>query len=212
MARKRDVQCSGGCGRLIWRGRGSLPPGQSTCLPCRRAHRETATERRPCANASCNRIFDSRPTTKGLRTYHSTCSQACRMAVVRSGARKLRESPCPCCGRPVLGRSRTRLCDGCRVARRRFRDRVHNTRRRGASHPDSLSVQDIARRDGWRCHLCSRRVDQALVSPHPMSATVDHLIPIVAGGDDAPENTRLAHRRCNSSRGAGGTVQLLLVG
>jgi 5-methylcytosine-specific restriction endonuclease McrA len=45
-----------------------------------------------------------------------------------------------------------------------------------------------------------------------MSATFDHLIPVSDGGTDAPVNLRLAHLSCNSRRGAGGVVQLLLVG
>jgi hypothetical protein len=38
MARRADVLCAGGCGQLIFRGRGSLPPGQARCLTCRRAN------------------------------------------------------------------------------------------------------------------------------------------------------------------------------
>lgn len=36
MARKANVLCAGGCGRLLWGGRGSLPAGKRTCRACRR--------------------------------------------------------------------------------------------------------------------------------------------------------------------------------
>ena len=52
------------------------------------------------------------------------------------------------------------------------------------------------------CGICGQPIDMALRSPHPMSATVDHIIPRQHGGpvfDQA--NLRPAHRTCNVSRG-----------
>ena len=43
-------------------------------------------------------------------------------------------------------------------------------------------------------------------------ATVDHLVPLVQGGEHVWENVALAHRRCNLSRGDRGLAQLRLVG
>ena len=45
-----------------------------------------------------------------------------------------------------------------------------------------------------------------------LGATVDHLVPIAAGGLHTWDNVALAHRRCNLKRGAAGIVQLRLVG
>ena len=111
-----------------------------------------------------------------------------------------------------MAKNPKKLCVQCKAERNRYHDRIKNTRRRGAEHPDSLSLEEIGERDKWRCHLCGKKVSRKLQSPHPRSATVDHLIPVSSDGDDAPENTRLAHRDCNTRRGTGGTVQLLLVG
>jgi len=65
MARVRDVPCSGGCGQLIWRGKGCLPPGQSKCQECRKLAR-----RRQCI--ICGAAFTP-PDKKRL-----TCSDGCR--------------------------------------------------------------------------------------------------------------------------------------
>lgn len=35
MPTRPDVICAGGCGKLLWRGTGTLPPGESTCHECR---------------------------------------------------------------------------------------------------------------------------------------------------------------------------------
>ena len=62
----------------------------------------------------------------------------------------------------------------------------------------------VYERDGWICQLCSKPVDPELDPNDRMAATLDHiecrswsLIP-----DDSPANLRLAHRACNSRRGA----------
>ncbi|KNX39497.1 hypothetical protein VV01_14575 [Luteipulveratus halotolerans] len=71
----------------------------------------------------------------------------------------------------------------------------------------------IAKRDGFKCGLCGRRVAMDLVWPHPMSPSLDHVVPLSEGGDHAPANVQLAHLRCNVSKGArGGGEQLALIG
>jgi 5-methylcytosine-specific restriction endonuclease McrA len=48
---------------------------------------------------------------------------------------------------------------------------------------------------------------------HLEAPTVDHIVPLDAGGDDTRANVQLAHRRCNSQKGnRGGGEQLRLVG
>lgn len=47
------------------------------------------------------------------------------------------------------------------------------------------------------CGICGQPVDKSLKYPHPLSATVDHIIPCNKGGSDDLENLQLAHRRCN---------------
>lgn len=71
----------------------------------------------------------------------------------------------------------------------------------------------ICERDQWKCHICGLKVDPKFRWPDPFSASRDHIIPIVEGGGHTPENIRLAHLRCNVSRGhRGGNEQLLLIG
>ncbi len=85
--------------------------------------------------------------------------------------------------------------------------------RRGANPLGvTITIAKLGARDGWRCHLCRRKVDPTLPYQHRRAGTRDHLVPVSQGGDDSPANLRLAHRSCNSSRGVRGAVQLALVG
>lgn len=122
---------------------------------------------------------------------------------------------CPDCNsaftrrRPASGQTR---CPSCSAGRMRDISRRKNNRRRGARTAGSrYTLADVAERAGRRCHICGKTVDMRRPGTHPMGPTVDHLVPISAGGPDSPSNVGLAHRTCNVRRGAGGTVQLILV-
>jgi hypothetical protein len=71
---------------------------------------------------------------------------------------------------------------------------------------------EIFMRDGWICQLCKKRVNKKLKWPHPMSASLDHIIPVNNGGPHTKVNCQLAHLRCNISAGIGGVKQLRMFG
>lgn len=51
------------------------------------------------------------------------------------------------------------------------------------------------------CGICGKPVDKTLKYPDPMSASVDHIIPVSKNGDPvALENLQLAHRYCNRQK------------
>jgi len=67
--------------------------------------------------------------------------------------------------------------------------------------------------DGYRCHLCNKMCDKTKAVPHPRAPTVDHVIPLAAGGTHEPSNCRTACFMCNSVKGdRGGGEQLALIG
>lgn len=51
------------------------------------------------------------------------------------------------------------------------------------------------------CGICGKPVDFKLKYPHPLSPTIDHIIPISKGGHPSDiENLQLAHRTCNRQK------------
>lgn len=68
----------------------------------------------------------------------------------------------------------------------------------------------VYERDGWRCGICGRKVRRGLSFPHPMSASLDHIVPLASGGSHTWDNVQCAHFICNSRKGASEGGQLLL--
>lgn len=84
--------------------------------------------------------------------------------------------------------------------RRRSNYHARRARKKGAGAVPVNSLE-IFERDGWVCGICFGVVDRAVVYPHPLSPSLDHVFPLSRGGVHAPENVQLAHLRCNVSKG-----------
>lgn len=92
--------------------------------------------------------------------------------------------------------------------RARKRTRKHTLRTNGPA--DRFTLREIAERDGWRCHICRKRVGKSYHPNHQRAGSIDHLIPVSEGGTHTLDNVALAHRICNSIRGAQGLAQTRL--
>jgi hypothetical protein len=166
---------------------------------CSARCRNRATER--CQCLECGREFIG---GRGRRT----CSRACMTARQKAAPRSSR--PCAGCGAEII--APRRLCKPCRAGRIRVGWHVKSVKRRGIASASRIEIRGLGERDGWRCHLCKRKVNPTVEWPHPRSPSFDHLIPISAGRPDDPTNLALAHLGCNMRRGTRGTAQLLLFG
>lgn len=60
--------------------------------------------------------------------------------------------------------------------------------------------KEIYMRDGWICQICKKRVNKKLKWPHPLSASIDHIIPFSKKGTHEPKNVQLAHLICNMKK------------
>lgn len=96
-------------------------------------------------------------------------------------------------------------CDDCYAVRLQARQIAKSLARRGLVEGalERISRDEIAVRDDWTCQLCVIEVDPTLRYPDPLSASLDHVIPIARGGQHVRSNLQLAHLVCNMSKGAG---------
>lgn len=99
------------------------------------------------------------------------------------------------------------------IYKRNRRDRWLKRKAAMKSLPaEDVNSLDIFERDGWICQLCKKKVNKKLKHPHPMSASLDHIVPISDNGPHLKTNCQLAHLRCNVSVGTGGVKQLRMFG
>lgn len=84
-------------------------------------------------------------------------------------------------------------------------DSARRVRLAGNGVLERVSLTVLADRDRDRCGVCGRKVNVK-------ERSIDHIVPVSKGGEHSYANTRLAHRRCNSSRGNRGPAQIRLLG
>lgn len=181
-------------------------------LSTRQAGRPVARVRARCPQ--CCYGFD-----RMVGSRHVYCSKDCRaMAVLgyRATATAWLLIVCARCPRFVdQSTKRTPPCCSHCVPRmpgaRKDRTRIKNARRRAIVRPGHYAIVAVAAKTSGRCHICRKRVDLRLSGMDPLGPTIDHLLPISAGGLDEFANVMLAHRVCNTRRGTGGVVQLSMI-
>lgn len=132
--------------------------------------------------------------------------------VPRKGGRRERCNPCARTRRENwqrewLDRNRERVRE-----RNRRREHLKRASMYGAG-VERFNSREIYMRDRWICGICRKKINPKLRHPHPMSASLDHVIPLSEGGPHTRANTRAAHLRCNCRRSnRGGGEQLALIG
>lgn len=153
----------------------------------------------------CERLFTSPvPVAYCSDLCRSARQRALRRERERAGRLQRPKTMRSCgCGAPLSGRRQS--CDACTQQTKRLRRARDKRRRRAlklgvASEP--YTTAEIAARDGFACQLCDLAVDMALVVPDFWAPTIDHRMPLSAGGDDTRANVQLAHFICNSRKGA----------
>ena len=52
------------------------------------------------------------------------------------------------------------------------------------------------------CGICGDPTTRTESHPHPEAPVIDHIVPIVAGGEHVRSNVQCAHSRCNTLKGA----------
>jgi 5-methylcytosine-specific restriction endonuclease McrA len=179
------------CGSSVYRGPSSCP--EIVCQPCRRGRpsywppSSWKAEQRTCP--ICEVVFLQQ------RCGQRYCTIRCRNRRARNYTKAGLEQ------RRQYDRTRSPLVNHRKRARKR----------NAPSEPYTLA--EIAKRDRYHCGICRKRVAMTKVVAHPKAPTIDHRVPLAAGGDDTKANVQLAHYRCNVSKGdRGGGEQLWLIG
>lgn len=79
---------------------------------------------------------------------------------------------------------------------------LRRARQMNAPVVEIIDRKAIVERDKAICQICLVAVDLTLPHRHPMSLTLDHVIPLARGGNHSADNLQVAHWRCNSRKSA----------
>lgn len=110
---------------------------------------------------------------------------------------------CGVCGSFYYSKKKRMYCPDC--ARRKANRKDKRLKRlKDAIVDKSISLESLAQRDGNVCWLCGGIVDWNDIEQRENAKiagdfypSIDHVIPLAAGGLHSWDNVRLAHRRCN---------------
>lgn len=92
-----------------------------------------------------------------------------------------------------------------RSSAKRQQDQRRRDQMRANGPVERFTVAEIGERDGWLCGICgdtARPVDPARGRPDPLSASIDHIVPVAAGGTHTRANVQIAHWFCNQEKNA----------
>lgn len=156
-------------------------------------------------------IFDCSFCGKGFygppHGRHKYCSLKCKKIINKFS--RIGYSLCEICNKLItltpkrrgsLTAGYTIVCDSkeCNKEITRWK----NDKRRTNGQFESFLRIEIFERDLWICQICQKSIDKNIEWPNPLSASIDHIFPIVRGGDHTRLNVQAAHLSCNNFKRA----------
>ena len=205
--------CSDTCCQKSHNEKKARAPGRVEYVRLRvREWKARQVARRPpvtCPN--CGNCFH------GAHGRKKFCSAECRADHVAKIS-KVEQPPardCPQCGKRFQPfRAGITFCTPeCeKRRRRRINDPIRRARKRKAT-VERFDPLEILERDKWRCHICGIKTPKRLRGTfEPNAPELDHIIPLVAGGEHSRKNTACACRACNIRKGGKPLGQMRMIG
>lgn len=172
------------------------------CLACGVEHRSARQHGRFCS-LTCRDDWRARQATERRLPVGPVPRTYCTLPP-RHPARRRIPAPrawvagtCTECGSPFIDNQLTaRFCSpecAKRMHRRAWKERTDR------AVPADVRAY-VYERDGWTCWLCNEPIRRDVQAPHPLSHSVDHLVPQSRGGRHEAANLRAAHLLCNALR------------
>ena len=179
---------------------GALAPGKiKFCSPaCNRKHNTKMYIRR-CVD--CGKVW---------RTSHSE-TKRCRKCAGKEGNRKAAmivvKRLCVMCGTMYVNskaQCQQRFCRACRMKKKRILWRTSRSKRRARNRNngphETVIHHAVFDRHGWVCGICLEPVLRDADALNPLSAQLDHIIPLCRGGTNVYGNSQCSHRLCNQKK------------
>lgn len=153
----------------------------ANCAVCDQEFQQTRSDRCYCSPLCARRAYAARRKVDGRQQANDAEARARRAEIRR------RE-------RAEIGALRARYPESFAAAEARRAERKASGER--------IPPIEVFERDGWICQLCSDEIDRTLSYPDPNSPSLDHVVPLAAGGKHVRSNVQAAHLLCNLRKGA----------
>lgn len=89
--------------------------------------------------------------------------------------------------------------------------RYYSPKRRAVySKGDQIDALVLFNLHAWTCYLCRGQIDHRKRCPDYRAATIEHLIPLAAGGTHTWDNVVPAHAKCNFDKGSQSPLTLVV--
>ena len=168
------------------------------------------------------KVFDLRTSGKSIKEIseelnipYNYAESSCRRLGLGGAIAKpvsLGERKCKRCGKLFMVDSfhkNQKYCSAdCTKSDSHSRNDIIRKRLKNKLTVDQITLHELAKRDNNICYLCGKRVnwqDYRVVNgvKHTLGdyPSIDHVIPLAKGGLHSWENVKLAHIRCNASKG-----------
>lgn len=151
----------------------------------------TNARRKQCGKPDCKRAFNAERMRDWQRTYRQEYGQWYARHRHGEAQRAYGQQY-----RQQVGHWRQLYPARAAAADARRRMRIEQART-----AEVFAPLDVHTRDEWTCQLCRQPIDPKVAWPDPMSASVDHIVPLSRGGRHSMANVQSAHLGCNSSKG-----------
>ena len=186
------------CGHVFERSMITIrKKNKATCPVCYEAEQKAEQERRAAERAEQKRTEQEERERQGEQRRHDK--------EIERLARK-RTAVCPECGKEFITFNRRAVCCSQECTRHRG-NRKHDKRIAKAKRIDNITVKELYKKDAGICWICGGKcnLDDYITRGGTIICgdyypSVDHIVPVCNGGEDAWSNVRLAHRRCNLER------------
>lgn len=182
------------------------------CKHCGKTFEAEIGKRQQFCTDACRKQAHDDKTQLRLKAYATPGNP---LYGIRRYTPKPNPRPCSVCGQQHTNKSSRYCSDKCRrlISGRSKMTSTVKDRMIVALfyklHPDfddtqlkieTFSRVEILERDGWSCHICGNPIDRDAKLNSTGYGTVDHLIPLIEGGEHTRANVKAAHQGCNSRK------------
>ena len=182
------------CGHVLERSMITIrKKNKATCPVCYEAEQKAERERRAAEAAEQKRIAEE---NRERRQHEREIERLAKTRVVK----------CSECGKEfeTVRENAVTCSPECRRHRANSR---HDKRIAKDKRIDKITVNELYKKDAGICWICGGKcnLDDYITRDGTIICgdyypSVDHIVPVCNGGEDAWSNVRLAHRRCNLER------------